>query len=111
MTFQQLISDSLDTCKQVFGEEVTLHPAGGPDVEGVLALFKEAHQEIDPTTGLLVVSSSQPELRLKIADLPGGVHLPFGSAITVRGLRYRVVDQQPVGFGDLLITLHEVRQA
>ncbi len=108
VTFGQLISDSLDTCKAVFGEEITLHPAGGSD-SVVSGLYKEAHQELDPATGDLVVTSSQPTLRVKIADLPAGELLQPGSEVTAKGTRFQVIDQHPVGYGDALLVLQEVR--
>lgn len=108
MSFGQLISDTLDTCKQVFGEEVTLHREGEAD-EPLDGLFKEAHQELDPQTGDLVVTSSQPSVRVKIADLPGGELLDGDAEISVRGTRYAITDQHPIGYGDVLIVLQEVR--
>jgi hypothetical protein len=108
VSFGQLISDTLDTCKQVFGEEVTLHPAGEADVP-LQGLFKEAHQELDPQTGDLVVTSSQPSVRVKLADLPDGELVALDAEITARGTRYAIIDQHPIGYGDVLIVLQEVR--
>ena len=104
MSFSDLTSKVHDHIKDTFGEIVTYEPlAGGPYTpKGV---FNERFQFVDPDTEQ-VVSSQQPNLGVKRADLPAD---PVkGDIVTVRGVQYRVHDSQEDGEGWVKFLMYEV---
>ena len=86
-----------------FGEPVVFHLEGQAEALPGRGVFTAMHQEVDASTGVSV-SSVQPVLEVRLADLPA---IPTeGDAVTVQGVLYLIVEVRPDGHGFLKLMLH-----
>jgi hypothetical protein len=92
-TWQDRTKQVMQACLATFGETVTYTPDGLPAIE-ISAIFDQEFQQVDPSTGSLVVST-QPMIGVKEDDLPQKPSK--GDRVSIRGIEYRVVDYQPDG--------------
>ncbi len=103
MTWQTLYQNGvLGACQRVFGEPVVFKLANGTEHQ-VSGIFNQMYQSVDPNTNA-IVQSHQPNIGVRRQDLPSK---PTRSDFfIVRGITYRVVEDQQDGEGDLHILLH-----
>lgn len=105
MSFEELASGIHDVVKDTFGEEVAFTPLAGGASTSLKGIFNTRYQVVDPN-GEQVVSSNQPTLGVKLADLPAP---PVkGDFLLIREKQYQIHDSQEDGEGWLYLFLHEV---
>lgn len=90
----------------VFGQDVLYTPAGGGSSSTVRGVFRSSHRELDVTTGA-VISSNQPVIGVRLADLPNGT-ANRDDRVTVGGVGYSVIEVQRDGEG--MATLRLVKK-
>lgn len=96
MAWADTVGCILDTCNDVFGV-ATMYSFNGTTAVPVQGVFDAAHVSVDPETGA-PISSSEPVVGYKVADLPADP--VYGTAtVEVAGTLYRVVDDQKDGQG------------
>lgn len=91
----------LGACLGVFGETVTYTPATGEPYE-IQGIFNEIYQEVDSAGA--IVQSARPNLGVRVDDLAAKV--ARGDKVTLRGVTYRVLDNQTDGEGGTTLLLH-----
>lgn len=106
MAFEDLTSAMHDVIKDTFKEKIPVvyEPLSGGSfpIDGI---FNLRHVAVDPDTEQ-TVSSNQPTLGVKRADMPD---VPKnGDKVLIREVFYRIVDSQEDGEGWLHLFLHEV---
>jgi len=103
--WQDMTDVVLDATTAAFGESVILRP-GENDQQDLVGIFRAAHVPVDPETGT-AISAADPVLSIRLADVRGA---PIrggkpGTVISVRGVRYRVVEVRPDGEGGARLAL------
>lgn len=93
----------LRTTLNVFGEAIT-YTRGATSVPVRKAVFDANYQGVDPNTGA-VITSTNPMLGVRLADLPGG-EAREGDTVTRNGVTYRVIEQQKDSEGHARLILH-----
>lgn len=76
----------------------------GRDMVCIAGVFDKAASIVDPNTGA-TISSNQPQLGIRLADLP--VAPSNGDMVRIDGVDYKVYDCQGDGEGGALLLLHE----
>jgi len=101
--FDKLTSVVHNTIKRTMGEDADYEPLSGGSFS-IVGVFNDRHVFVDPQTEQ-VVSSNQPTLGVKRADMPAD---PVkGDKITFREKRYTVSDSQEDGEGWIHLFLYE----
>lgn len=103
MSWSALTDNLTKATVKTFGQPVTYQPLSLPAVS-LMAIFDDKYQAVDPDSGA-IITSTQPMLRVRIADLPRN---PLqGDLVTISGVTYRVNDFEPDGGGGAMLLLHK----
>ena len=102
MAWEDMTEGLLGACVNTFDVVGATYSHTGGAAFAIKLVFDSAHIEVDPTTGV-AISSLSPMIGIRLSDLPAA---PTKSDIvTVRGIQYRVVDDQPDGQGGTSMVL------
>jgi len=104
MGFAALADAMLTTATRQFGVDVIYKR--GPDESQIRGVFDAVYEKVDPRTGM-TVTSTNPLLGVRAADLPSGMAIQ-GDRVVVAGVEYRVNQPEPDGEGGLTLDLHKV---
>jgi len=89
--------------KDEFAEEITITPDSSGPPFTTNAIFDREHEEIDPDTGVPVISE-KPVVRIQEKDLPFPIE--EDDEATVRTIVYKIIDIRPDGVGTTKLFLH-----
>lgn len=104
MTFNDLAMQALTDILTHIGEDVDYqHGEDSPEV--IRGVYNERHQAIDAG---IVVSSAQPNLLIKLADLSEPPDT--GDQVSLRGRTFKVVNVENDGEGGAVLYLNEMDQ-
>lgn len=102
MAWDDTVGAILDTCNATFGVDTQYSHNGAPAVS-IRGIFDAAHVAVDPETGA-PISSSEPVVGYKVAELPGDPIYGVDT-VKIKGVDYRVVDDQKDGQGGVNLIL------
>ena len=92
-----------------FGETVTYCPISGGRIE-ISAVYDDQFEQVDAETEQLI-SSNQPTLGIKLADL-GNIEPSKGDrVIRTNGEKFRVVESKEDGHGGAMLLMHILDEA
>lgn len=97
-----LADRALRTAIATFGQTVVYHGDGANPVT-LTGIFDAAHESVELDVAGVPVSTRQPELGLRLADLP--VAPQQGDHLEIDGTAYVVVDVRPDGQGGARLAL------
>lgn len=102
MSFSDLVSEMDDKINGSFGETVTWNLSAG-GTEELTGVFSETYTAVDPDSGV-AVQSVQPNLFVKLSDLPDGYSLE-NDTLTISGATYKVDESRVDGEGTTTLFL------
>lgn len=104
MNWRSLTAQTMDECRNAFGEPVVYTPKGLASVS-IQGIVDMEFEQVDPNTGA-IVSSNQPMLGVRDSDLP--VAPQKGDLVLMRGLNYQVIERQQDGQAGTRLLLNRV---
>ena len=91
--------------KDEFAEEVTYTPKAAPGSPYTInGIFDNEFESVDPDTNAPIIST-QPNLRIKEADLQAPA--APGDLVTIRSIEYKVIEPETDGVGTTVLLLHK----
>lgn len=105
MSWRDLTANVMRTCRDTFGENV-VYISKGLAPQSIQAIFDNEFQQVDPTTGILVVSQ-QPIIGILDTDLQQASGP--GDRVLIRGIEYRIVETQPDGQAGTKLLLNKIK--
>ena len=102
MGFRTLATGLLGAATRCLGEPVVYVAQGYPSVT-IQAVYDSLFQEIDGSTGAVVVSE-KPSIGVRDEDLPAAPSQ--GDTLTVFGVEFKVIEVQSDGQGGSKLLLH-----
>lgn len=108
-TFRGQVGCLLDCAMDAFGESITYCPISGGRIE-ISAVYDDQFEQVDAETEQLI-SSNQPTLGIKLADL-GNIEPTKGDKVFRKnGEKFRVIESKEDGHGGSLLIMHIMEAA
>jgi len=89
----------------VFGIDCSFRPKAG-GVFSIRGIFENKYLGVEPSTGM-PISTSSPQIGIKLAHLPAGVGIKRDDIFVVNGKSFSVREVRPDGLGAATVMLYE----